>query len=62
MEEINLEFDAKDYYITLVVKGNELVFDMYPADDNESDTQNYNLLLNADDLAKVILEKGNGWA
>ena len=60
-EEVNLTFDAKDYYITLVVKGSELVFDMYPGDDNESDTQNYNLLLNADDLAKVILEKGNGW-
>ena len=60
-EEVNLEFDAKDYYITLLVKGNDLTFDMYPADDNESDTQNYTLLLDADGLAKFILEEGNGW-
>ena len=60
-EEVNLDFDAKDYYIALIVKGNNLTFDMYPADDNESDTQNYTLLMDADDLAELILDKGQGW-
>ena len=61
MENINLEFDAKGYYITLLVNDDGMTFDMYPADDNESDTQNYTMLLSADDLAKLILDRGNGW-